>query len=170
MTSSGVSMRTTSHSPVSEQRSTVNRANQAAAAFHDAASHPCSASKLSPPILPYLPRAVSPQMYGLDLGFALTLAPVMGASAYDVSRFSRLETLQLCGFNPARASELGWRLVLPPSLRVLRMERLKATAFDVSLCTGCCFKAAIPAMTVRCAHVRQLHVVLPCGSKNKRQP
>ena len=47
------------------------------------------------------------QMHGLDLGFPLTVAPVMGLGAHDISRFSRLQTLQLSGFDPARASELG---------------------------------------------------------------
>lgn len=71
----------------------------------------------------------------MSLGLALTLGAYTGLRGLDLSRFARLKKLQLSGFNPARAIELGWQLVLPLSLRVLYMDGLEAEMFLVCLVT-----------------------------------
>ncbi len=49
-----------------------------------------------------------------------------------LSRFTRLKKLQLSGWDPARADQLGWRFVLPESLRVLYMDDVQGDIFWVS--------------------------------------
>lgn len=74
-------------------------------------------------------------MYGLDPGFVLALENSAGPDAVDVSRFTRLKKLQLSGFIPHTESELcgqlGWRLGVPLSLRVLCMDGLDAAEYMV---------------------------------------
>ncbi len=72
------------------------------------------------------------QLHGLNLGFALALGLLAGLTKLDLSRFARLKKLQLSGFNSVRASQLGWRLILPRSLRVLHMDDVDDSAFVVS--------------------------------------
>jgi len=71
------------------------------------------------------------QLHGLDLGFVLALGPQTTFDAMDISRFTRLQKLQLRHYSPGRAHELGWWLGLPASLRVLHLDGLEATCFMV---------------------------------------
>ena len=69
----------------------------------------------------------------MSLGFALTLGAYTWLSGLDLRRFARLKKLQLSGFSSDRAYELGWRLILPRSLRVLYMDAMKEERFVVGL-------------------------------------
>ncbi len=73
-----------------------------------------------------------PQLHGLDLGFVLALGTQTAFQRLDVSRFTRLQKLQLRYHNPGRARELGWGLGLPASLRVLDLNGLVAPCFMVN--------------------------------------
>jgi len=83
------------------------------------------------------------QLHGLDLACALSLGAEAGSfSNMDVTLFTRLQKLQLRSFNSERATALGWRLGLPPSLRVLHVDGLEAKAFHVSrACHASCMSA-----------------------------
>ena len=75
------------------------------------------------------------QLHGLNAGFALDLGELgesAGLAGLDLTQFARLKKLHLIGFNSARASELGWQLVLPRSLRVLYLDGLENESFVVS--------------------------------------
>ncbi len=72
------------------------------------------------------------QLRGLDLGYMLSRGYFTGLDGLDVSRFTRLETLGLSAFDPVRASELGWGLFLPRSLRALYMNDLESAGPMVS--------------------------------------
>ncbi len=72
------------------------------------------------------------QLHGLCLGFALGNGEESSFTAMDLTPFTRLQKLQLCSFHSGLASELGWRLGLPPSLRVLHVDGLEAEIFYVS--------------------------------------
>ena len=56
----------------------------------------------------------------------------MGISALDITRFTRLQTLCMNGFDPLRSCICGWRLNLPLSLRVLHVDGVEAATFEVT--------------------------------------
>ena len=72
------------------------------------------------------------QLHGLDAGFTLALGTQTTFDALDVSRFTRLQKLQLRHYSPGRARELGWWLGLPASLRVLHLDGLNSPLFMVN--------------------------------------